>query len=87
MSSKRFYDILGITPAATESEIKRAYHRLALQYHPDKAGAEGAEKFKTIREAYDIVGGMFAATIPYLCSTVTQPVPGHRLESPKEYGR
>eukprot|EP00670_Eutreptiella_braarudii_P002003 CAMPEP_0174294138 /NCGR_PEP_ID=MMETSP0809-20121228/40738_1 /TAXON_ID=73025 ORGANISM="Eutreptiella gymnastica-like, Strain CCMP1594" /NCGR_SAMPLE_ID=MMETSP0809 /ASSEMBLY_ACC=CAM_ASM_000658 /LENGTH=196 /DNA_ID=CAMNT_0015395381 /DNA_START=21 /DNA_END=608 /DNA_ORIENTATION=+ len=54
--NRRYYDLLGVQPTATESEIKRAYRNLALQYHPDKAGAEGVETFKTIREAYDVVG-------------------------------
>ena len=52
-----FYDLLGVPPNATESELKRAYHRLALQYHPDKAGSEGLETFKRIREAYDVLQG------------------------------
>jgi len=50
-----YYDLLEVPQTATESELKRAYHRLALQYHPDKAGPEGLETFKRIREAYDVL--------------------------------
>lgn len=49
------YDILGVTKASTDSEIKQAYHRLAKQYHPDinKDNPSAAEKFKEINAAYD----------------------------------
>jgi molecular chaperone DnaJ len=52
------YKILGIEPNATEEEIKRAYKKLASEYHPDKHDGkpEYAEKFKTINEAYSIIG-------------------------------
>ncbi|WP_094227808.1 molecular chaperone DnaJ [Methanolobus psychrotolerans] len=57
MSTTRdYYEILGISKDATESEIKKAYRKLAMQYHPDKnkeADAEG--KFKEISEAYAVL--------------------------------
>eukprot|EP00668_Euglena_longa_P029659 GGOE01037021.1.p1 GENE.GGOE01037021.1~~GGOE01037021.1.p1 ORF type:complete len:415 (+),score=82.80 GGOE01037021.1:31-1275(+) len=55
MSNLRYYDLLNVSSTATDSELKRAYHKLALQYHPDKAGNEGLETFKRIREAYDVL--------------------------------
>jgi len=53
---KDFYKILGIGKGASDDELKKAYRKLALKYHPDKnkdAGAE--EKFKEIAEAYEIL--------------------------------
>ncbi len=52
---KDYYEILGIPKIATEDEIKRAYRKLAHQYHPDKNGGDD-KKFKEINEAYQILG-------------------------------
>ena len=53
---KDYYDVLGITKSATEDDIKKAYRKQALRYHPDKNKSPGAEdKFKEIAEAYDIL--------------------------------
>jgi curved DNA-binding protein len=58
MEYKDYYQILGVAKNADESEIKRAYRRLARQYHPDKnPGNQAAEnKFKDINEAYEVLG-------------------------------
>lgn len=57
MATKRdYYEILGVSKSATESEIKSAYRKLALKFHPDKNKAADAEdKFKEINEAYQVL--------------------------------
>merc|ERR1712008_28574 len=53
---KDYYIILGVTRGASDDEIKKAYRKLALKYHPDKNQSPGAEeKFKEIGEAYDVL--------------------------------
>ena len=49
-----YYDILGVPKKATDDQIKRAYRRLAHQYHPDKQGGD-EKKFKEINEAYQVL--------------------------------
>jgi molecular chaperone DnaJ len=52
--SKNFYDILEINKNASQDEIKKAYRRLSLKYHPDKNSEEGAqEKFCDVSTAYE----------------------------------
>ena len=56
VSKKDYYEILGVSRNASLDEIKRAYRRLALQYHPDRNKSPDAEqKFKEINEAYEVL--------------------------------
>src|SRR3989344_3193257 len=51
---KDYYQILGVSKTASEEDIKKAYRKLAHQYHPDKAGGN-ENKFKEINEAYQVL--------------------------------
>ena len=51
---KNYYEILGVSKDSTAADIKKAYRKLSLQYHPDK-NPNGEEKFKEISEAYSIL--------------------------------
>lgn len=57
MSKRDYYEVLGVSRNADEEEIKRAYRRLALKYHPDRnpGDREAEEKFKEASEAYEVL--------------------------------
>lgn len=56
MSKRDYYEVLGVTKNANEQEIKKAFRKLAMKYHPDRNKEEGAEeKFKEINEAYEVL--------------------------------
>jgi molecular chaperone DnaJ len=51
-----YYEVLGISKGASEEQIKKAFRKLALEFHPDRNKAEGAvEKFKEVNEAYQVL--------------------------------
>lgn len=57
MAKRDYYEVLGVERSATEDEIKKAYRKLALKYHPDRnpGDKEAEEKFKEAAEAYDVL--------------------------------
>ncbi len=58
MEFKDYYNILGVSKGATPEEIKKAFRKMAVKYHPDKnpGNKEAEEKFKQMNEAYDVLG-------------------------------
>jgi molecular chaperone DnaJ len=57
MAKRDFYEILGVTKNASEEDIKKAYRKLAMKYHPDRNpdSKESEEKFKEVKEAYEML--------------------------------
>lgn len=57
MAKRDYYEVLGVVKTATQVEIKKAYRKVALKYHPDRnpGDAEAEEKFKEAAEAYEVL--------------------------------
>jgi molecular chaperone DnaJ len=57
MAKRDFYEILGVAKNSSEDEIKKAYRKLAMKYHPDRNpdSKEAEEKFKEVKEAYEML--------------------------------
>lgn len=58
MSKRDYYEVLGVERGASEADLKKAYRRLAMKYHPDRnpGDKESEDKFKEANEAYEVLG-------------------------------
>ena len=57
MAKRDYYQVLDVPRTATEAEIKKAYRRLAMKYHPDRNpnDHEAESRFKEVKEAYEVL--------------------------------
>jgi len=57
MAKRDYYEVLGVTKSVTVAELKQAYRRYAMKYHPDRnsGDADAEAKFKEAKEAYEIL--------------------------------
>ena len=79
MAKRDYYEVLGVSKDASADEIKKAYRKMAIKYHPDKVATLGPdvqkaaeEKFKAISQAYDAIckeRGMLNSTLFFYASS------------------
>lgn len=56
-AKKDYYEVLGVSKSASSADMRKAYHKLAMQYHPDRnpGDKQAEEKFKEAAEAYEVL--------------------------------
>ena len=69
MAKRDCYDVLGVPRSASKDDIKKAYRKLALKYHPDKTKGDknSEEKFKEASEAYHVLSDEKRKTRNFVC--------------------
>ena len=78
MAKRDFYEILGVSKSADDKEIKKAYRKIAMKYHPDRNpdDKKAEEKFKEAAEAYEILSDANKrARYDRFCLLYTSPSP------------
>ena len=85
MAKRDYYEVLGLQKGASDDEIKRAFRKMAMKYHPDRnpGDKEAEENFKEVNEAYDGIGKILNACFEdYVEENLIQPtiVYGHPKE-------
>ena len=73
MAKRDYYEVLGVDKSASEDEIKKAYRKIAIKYHPDRnpGNKEAEEKFKEAAEAYEVLHDAQKRTTSSLCLEIS----------------
>jgi len=88
MSSKNYYCLLEIDRRATLNDIKTAYRKLALEFHPDvNLDKDSEEKFKAIGEAYAVLSDPYKRKMYDQTGATGSTRPGNRAKRPSACGR